>query len=279
LTLNNDSKSGVILVSDQPWQLQKFRQSLKKQQKLRALLRFLGDDKEQIYLLLTYGDNDGALNWHFRSNGGCWSWGDLDQENLEQIAKLLNEPVLHIKEDNIPFPDVHFDYVVSIDVLEHLDQDQCMLREIFRVLKPEGKMVITVPNGDPNLLANKIKWRVGMNPEIYGHTRAGYTLEELQQAVSLAGFSPIGEGGYSRFFTEMVELVINFSYTRLLSKKNDLSPGKIAPTSKDELKQHGLAFRLYSLVYPILWMVSRLDVVLPSKTNNAVIVAATKPYG
>ncbi|MBE0410328.1 MAG: class I SAM-dependent methyltransferase [Anaerolineales bacterium] len=266
-------------MSDQPWQLAKFRQSLKKQQKLQALLKFLGNDQDQTYLLLTYGDNDGALNWHFRSHGGCWFWGDLDQENLDQIANLLNEPVLHLKEDDLPFPDVYFDYVISIDVLEHLDQDQYILREIFRILKPGGKIIITVPNGDPNLLANKIKWSVGMTPEVYGHTRAGYTLEELQNSVSLAGFCPIGEGGYSRFFTEIVELLINFSYTRLLSKKNDLSPGKIAPTSKDELKQHGLAFRLYSLVYPILWMVSRLDFVLPSKTNNAVIVAATKPDG
>jgi SAM-dependent methyltransferase len=268
----------VIFVSDEPWQLYKFRQSLKKQQKFQALLKFLGDDKDQKCLLLTFGDNDGALNWYFRSYGGCWSWGDLDQENLDQISKLLAEPVHHLKEDDIPFPDVHFDYVVSIDVLEHLNQERLILQEIHRVLKPGGRVVITVPNGDPKLLANKIKWQIGMSPEVYGHTRAGYTLEELRQAVSSAGFKPIAEGGYSRFFTEMVELVINFGYRRLLAKKNDYSPGKIAPTSKEEINKHSIAFRLYSLVYPILWVISRLDVLLPSRTNNAVIVAATRPH-
>ena len=265
-------------MSDQPWQLAKFQQSLKKRQKLQGLLRYLSCETDQKCLLITFGDNDGALNWHFRSSGGCWSWGDLDQENLDQISELLDEPVLHLREDDIPFPDSYFDCVVSIDVLEHLDQDQFILREISRVLKPGGNAVITVPNGDPDLLANKIKWRVGMSPETYGHTRAGYTLEELRQAVSVVGFNPIGEGGYSRFFTEMVELVINFGYTRVLSKKSDLSPGKIAPTSKDEIQQHGLAFRLYSLIYPILWMISRLDGLLPSKSNNAVIVKAIKPH-
>lgn len=264
-------------MSEKPWQLEKFKQSLKKQQKLQGLLNLISDIADQKCLLMTFGDNDGALNWHFRSHGGYWSWGDFDRENLDQISNLLDEPVLHLGEGDFPFPDNYFDYVISIDVLEHVDQDQWVLEETLRVLKPGGSAVITVPNGDARLLANKIKWRVGMRPEIYGHARTGYTLQELRQAVLGVGLTPIGEGGYSRFFTEMVELAINYGYTRVLSKKGDLSPGKIAPTTKDDLQQHGLAFRLYSLVYPILRMISRLDVILPSKTNNAVIVAAIKP--
>ena len=168
------------------------------------------------------------------------------------------------KEDAFPIPGGQFDCVVSIDVLEHLRQDQPFLKELKRVLKPGGKAVVTVPNGDEKLLANKIKWRFGMTPEVYGHTRAGYTIPE-----------PKDTGGYSRFMTEMVELAINFGYVRVLAKKRGgAQPGHIAPVSAGELKTHGLAYKMYSLMFPIARTISLLDHLLPARTNNAVIVSA-----
>ncbi len=45
----------------------------------------------------------------------------------------------------LPFADNAFDLVAVLDVLEHLDNDEQALREIWRVLKPNGAMVFTVP--------------------------------------------------------------------------------------------------------------------------------------
>jgi hypothetical protein len=93
-----------------------------------------------------------------------------------------------------------------------------------------------------------------------------------------AGFVPVGEGGYSRFFTEMIELVINFGYVFVLSrKKGGAEPGHIAPTSSGELKTHGAAYKLYSLIFPVIRLASKLDQLLPAKTNNAVIVSSVAP--
>jgi SAM-dependent methyltransferase len=199
-------------------------------------------------------------------------------ENLAEMAEFLGEPVLHTPEDDLPFRSDEFDCVVSIDVLEHLDGDQPFLNELRRVLRPGGRLIVTVPNGDPKLLANRIKWRLGMTPEVYGHTRAGYTVAELRGSLEQAGFVPVGHGGYSRFFTEMMELVINFGYVFVLSrKKGGAEPGHIAPTSSGELKTHGAAYRVYSVAYPVMRLVSELDGLLPAKTNNAVIVTAVEP--
>ncbi|UCG25921.1 MAG: methyltransferase domain-containing protein, partial [Chloroflexota bacterium] len=159
----------------EPWQLQMFRRSLKKQLKLEALVDLMGDVNNQQCLLITCGDNNGAMNWHFREHGGHWTWGDVVGENLDEMSALLGQPVEHIPEDRFPFADNQYDCVVSIDVLEHLDDDQPFLRELWRVTRPGGWAVVTVPNGDPGLTANRIKWRMGMTPEVYGHTRAGYT--------------------------------------------------------------------------------------------------------
>lgn len=260
-----------------PWQIEMFQRSIKKQQKLRALLQLLGETSGKKCLLITCGDNNGALNWYFRKHGGEWTWADVSGENNDQIAKLLNEPVHAFKEDDFAIPGGEFDCVVSIDVLEHLKQDQPFLREVMRVLKPGGKAVVTVPNGDEKLLANKIKWRFGMMPEVYGHIRAGYTVPELSDALRKSGLDPKETGGYSRFVTEMIELIINFGYVRVLARKDGgARPGHIAPVSANELSTHGLAYRLYSLIFPIARAISLLDHLLPAQTNNAVIVSARK---
>jgi len=257
-----------------------FQRSIKKPQKLKALLDLLGIvDREQC-LLITCGDNNGALNWRFREHGGMWTWADVSGENNEQIADLLGEPVHAFDAGSFPFPDEAFDNVVAIDVLEHIPQDQPFLKELKRVLKKEGRALVTVPNGDSRLLANRIKWRLGMTPQVYGHTRSGYTLDELTATVSQAGLHPLDFGGYSRFFTEMIELVINFGYVFVLSKKQGgARPGQIAPLSAGELNKHGMVYRLYSLFFPLARAVSSLDALLPKKTDNAVIVMAVKQIG
>ncbi len=261
-------------MAERLWQLEMFQRSLKKRQKLAALFEMMGTTQQQRCLLVTCGDNNGALNWYFREHGGQWTWADVTGENLAEMMQLLGEPVEQAELQRLPFTDNQFDCVVSIDVLEHLPDDQPFLAEIRRVLQPGGTAVVTVPNGDPRLLANRIKWRVGMTPEVYGHTRAGYTVAELSERLQKSQLIPLQSGGYSRFFTEMMELIINYVYVFLLSRKKDT--GRIAPTSSGELKTHGAAYRVYSLLFPIMHLVSQLDRLLPASINNAVIVVARK---
>jgi SAM-dependent methyltransferase len=43
------------------------------------------------------------------------------------------------------FPDEHFDVVIASDVFEHVRKDELGYREILRILKPGGSLVLTVP--------------------------------------------------------------------------------------------------------------------------------------
>jgi SAM-dependent methyltransferase len=264
----------------EPWQLQMFHRSLKKKWKLRALLEVAGKLGDRRCLLLTCGENNGALNYYFRAHGGCWTWADVAGENLGEMSELLGEPVHHVPGGDFPFPDGHFDLVIASDVLEHVPDDRAFAREILRVVKPGGRAIVTVPNGDPRLLANRIKWRAGMTESKYGHIRAGYTLAELRHCLEQVGFQPVGQGGYSRFFTEMMELIINFGYVHILSRKNKRTDVvHIVPTTAADLKRHSLAFRIYSLCYPLMRLISGLDTFLPASNDNAVIVSAVRPPG
>ena len=47
-----------------------------------------------------------------------------------------------------PFPDAHFDAVLFLDVIEHIHPRVAVLREIRRVLKPEGRLLVSAPNRD-----------------------------------------------------------------------------------------------------------------------------------
>ncbi len=66
----------------------------------------------------------------------------------------------------LPYPDNTFDCVVSFQVIEHIADDHLYLKEISRVLKPNGLALITTPNRPMSLSRNP--W----------HERE-YTAEEL----------------------------------------------------------------------------------------------------
>jgi SAM-dependent methyltransferase len=69
-------------------------------------------------------------------------------ENSARIAKetLGADADIRIASGTaIPFPDHHFDFAMCIEVLEHIDEDESVVKEIARVLKPGGKFVLSVP--------------------------------------------------------------------------------------------------------------------------------------
>src|SRR5690606_26742175 len=98
--------------------LKMFSRSLKKQQKFHALAQLLGNIGSQRCLLITCGDNNGALNWHFKNLGGEWHWADAERESINQISELTGDPVSQMdkNEPSLPFADGYFDIVVTIDV-------------------------------------------------------------------------------------------------------------------------------------------------------------------
>ena len=273
---SSDSQAAI----EEPWQLQMFRKSLKKQQKLEALLNVVGDVEGQKCLLITCGDNNGAMNWHFKQHGGEWSWADAEHDSIAQISEVTGDSVEEMDKDNpeLPFGDDGFDLVVTIDVHEHLKDPENLNRELARLVKPGGRATVTTPNGDENKLATRIKKLIGMNPEDYGHYVVGYDAPQLEQQLMDVDLEPSQEASYSRFFTEMLELGINFAYVKFLSKRSDakVEKGQIAPQNINQVKSVEKTYRLYSLLYPIFLVISKLDFLDRSKRGYAVIVAARK---
>ncbi len=265
--------------TDAPWQLRMFRKTLKKQQKLRLLLAQAGPTGGRDCLLVTNGDNNGALNHGFRAAGGRWTWVENEPDHIPEMQELLGEPVLRGRPDRIPVGDSGFDLVVSIDVHEHLEDCGAFNEELRRVVRPGGTVIVTTPNGDARKPVTVLKQRIGMTKEVYGHRVIGYDIPQLEGMLRAVGLQPVASGSYSHFFTELLELAINFAYVKLLSRRKGspaVAEGTIAPSSRDQLRSVEREYRLYSVAYPVLRAIAALDWPISFRNGYAVSVVARK---
>lgn len=81
----------------------------------------------------------------------------------------------------LPYEDESFDTIVSFQVIEHIKNDHLFLKEIARILKPDGTALISTPN---------IKMTLSRNP---WHIRE-YTAEQLEN-IALKYFSEVDMQG------------------------------------------------------------------------------------
>ncbi len=77
-----------------------------------------------------------------------------------------------------PFPDASFDLVTALDMIEHVDRDEAVLRDAHRVLRPGGILAVTTP---------AFQWLWTHNDVLNGHKHR-YTPRELRGRLERDGF-------------------------------------------------------------------------------------------
>ncbi|MFZ5807152.1 MAG: class I SAM-dependent methyltransferase [Verrucomicrobiota bacterium] len=119
---------------------------------------------------LQYGE---ALN---SSSQQLYGLEYFDPQIAEARAKGIIVQKADLEKDEFPFQNEMFDIVACNQVLEHLKQIFHPMDEIWRVLKPDGYLILSVPN-----LAsfhNRIMMLLGMQPtsiRIFGPHVRGFT--------------------------------------------------------------------------------------------------------
>lgn len=73
---------------------------------------------------------------------------DAREESLRLLRQRFRpEQVLSLRGEQVPLPDGSLNYVTALDVLEHVADDAAVVRGFYRLLKPGGLAVVTVPAG------------------------------------------------------------------------------------------------------------------------------------
>jgi SAM-dependent methyltransferase len=122
---------------------------------------------------------------------------DRDQQELKSVHYVVHEmldagELPHGRRGGptrgdalaLPFPDAMFDCVITSEVLEHVWADTVAISELVRVLRPGGRMAVTVPTRWPERVCWALNHRYHDQPG--GHIRI-YRQPELEQKLEAAG--------------------------------------------------------------------------------------------
>ena len=242
-------------VKSDEWSIRLFRKSILKQNKLRLIINFLGDTKNLH--CLDIGSDNGVISYFLRKRDGFWKSADLDPAAVKAIEKVVHTDVCQIQGDKTPFQDQEFDRVVIVDFLEHIPDDRAFIKELYRILKPSGEVIINVPHIKKSFL-RKFRLSIGQTDEKHGHLRPGYTEEGLRHILG-PEFSVLRAETYSRFFLEVIDTLVTF-FVGLLKKGDRTQKGMIF--EENDFQKNQRMFRMYSFVYPVFWLFSKLDYLL-----------------
>lgn len=99
----------------------------------------------------------------------------------------------------------YYDLIVSVDNLEHVQDDATLLKAFHNAMLPAGQLVLHVPHYYRRWPV--FKWQ--KNFDVPGHVRPGYHLPEINERVRRAGFDILRTGFSYNFFENLVN---NLSY-------------------------------------------------------------------
>lgn len=90
----------------------------------------------------------------------------------------------------LPFPDASFDAVIAAEVLEHIPDDERAMAEIARIVRPGGRVAVTVPRWWPE----QICWALSSDYHEVpgGHIRI-YRGDQVTSRLAATGLEPRGQ--------------------------------------------------------------------------------------
>jgi SAM-dependent methyltransferase len=135
----------------------------------------------------------------------------------------------------------HIDSVICFNVLEHIEQDEKALKNIFLLLEPKGRLLLLVPSHP---------WHYGGLDQHLGHHRR-YGKKELKNKLEATGFKVI----FLQYFN-LIGILGWFLNSKILKRK----------------RLPSFQLRIYNLLVPLF----KLEKILPLPFGTSLLVVAEK---
>jgi 2-polyprenyl-3-methyl-5-hydroxy-6-metoxy-1,4-benzoquinol methylase len=137
--------------------------------------------------LLDVGCGDGSVSARFVGEGWSVSGVELGPKNVEKARKKGIDAVAMNVEEGLPYKRNIFDLVIAGEIIEHLTTPDSFLKECYRVLKPNGILILTTPN--ICFLWSRVRVLFGKLPyDVFPIHLQHFTLSSLKKLLSENGF-------------------------------------------------------------------------------------------
>ncbi|MBI5732606.1 methyltransferase domain-containing protein, partial [Candidatus Jorgensenbacteria bacterium] len=125
-------------------------------------------------------------------------------------------------EGKLPFSSGEFSAVLFLGVLEHLDKREGIIKEVVRVLKPGGKLLLGVPNEQTSW--KRLQMRFGISHYTDPDHRIEYSMNDIRKFLEENGFSilKIEPTAYDTPWAGIIDLIGGISlgwYRKLIEWK------------------------------------------------------------
>ena len=236
------------------WQEKLFRYSIRRQVRLRKIGELLGVTTGRTCLEITAGD--GVISSRLREGGGRWKTLVLSTRVKAALDWFFDEPVDVLQGNLIPEADGTFDVVVIVDALERVRDDYAFIRECHRVLKPDGRLVITAARKMMFFPGERVlRFLLGLSWRARGLERSGYSGGEFFEVLK-DGFDVPETDSYSTGFLEIPGVLCEAAANQLVGDVYTLPPETAGP---ETFYHYTRINTLASLVYPLMWVLAQLD--------------------
>jgi SAM-dependent methyltransferase len=186
--------------------------------------------------------------------GVATAGSDARLEGLAYAARRLRATeFLQMDARRIPFRD-EFDVIGAFDVLEHIDEDEEVLAEMFRATRPGGGILLTVPQ-------HRFLWSV---VDDYSRHRRRYARRDLVAKVRRAGFRLL----HATSFTALLLPLLAAARLGRRQRLSDFDP-------RAELKVGALANAGLDGILRVEGLVIRAGLSLPA--GGSLFLAAGRP--
>lgn len=153
-----------------------------------------------------------------------------------------------------------YDLVLSVDVMEHIEDDRAVFRGFERVLRPGGHVVVNTPSD----LGGSGVTEAGAESFIGEHVREGYAYADLREKLETAGLRVVGhEYTYGPPGSAAWRLLVKWPIT-LLNRSWALAP---------------LVALYYVPAFPLGLALNALDLARTNRKGTGHLMVAQKPEG